>query len=76
MVGKRRAGRPAAGRDYVPRACRGLPGPAGACRGLPGPTQHGWSTVMCVGQTRVELAYWQRTRRTPELNEMGSGVCV
>ena len=32
MVGKRRAGRPAAGRDYVPRACRGLPGPA-----LPGP---------------------------------------
>ena len=30
MVGKRRAGRPAAGRDYVPRACRGLLGPAGA----------------------------------------------
>ena len=51
-------------------------GPAGACWGLPGPTQHGWSTVMCWGQTRVELAYWQRTRRTPELNEMGSGVCV
>ena len=60
----REAGRGSAGRQRL------------SPTGLPGPTQHGWSTVMCVGQTRVELAYWQRTRRTPELNEMDSGVCV